>query len=103
MGDGRMPDSISLAADYITLHFNTTSLDDYGSRISELKKYGKPVIANEDDKTGPDGAIALKLSVQNGCGWGYMNNTQNQYMPFLFEGIKDDTAVYNMFRKLTSH
>ena len=56
---------------------------------------------NEDDKTGKEGAMALALSVINGCGWGYMNTSQNQYMPFKFEGVKDDTVVYNLFRKVT--
>lgn len=102
MGDGQMPDSLCKAVDYITIHFNSTSLNDYGARINELKKFGKPVIANEDDKTGAAGARALMLSVLNGSGWGYMNNRQNQYMPFLFEGNKDDTTVYNMYRNVTT-
>ena len=100
MGDGRLNDSLSAAVDFVTIHFNTTSLEDYSARINELKKTGKPLICNEDDKTGKAGAGALILSVVNGCGWGYMNNAQNQYMPFRFEGVNDDTVVYNMFRKV---
>ena len=100
MGDGRLNDSLSAAVDFVTIHFNTTSLEDYSARINELKKTGKPLICNEDDKTGKAGAGALLLSVVKGCGWGYMNNAQNQYMPFRFEGVNDDTVVYNMFRKV---
>lgn len=100
MGDGRLNDSLSAAVDFVTIHFNTTSLENYGDRISDLKKTGKPLICNEDDKTDKAGAAALMLSVIKGCGWGYMNNAQNQYMPFRFEGVNDDTVVYNMFRKV---
>ena len=100
MGDGQMSDSIVKAVDFITVHFNSTPLEMYGERISVLKRSGKPVICNEDDKTGKDGAAALALSVLNGCSWGYMNNKQNQYMPFMFEGVKDDTIVYNFMKKV---
>jgi len=102
MGDGRLFDSLSVAVDFITIHFNTTSLGNYKSRINDLRKTGKPLICNEDDKTGTAGAGALLLSVINGCGWGYMNNAHNQYMPFRFDGVNDDTIVYNMFRKVTT-
>jgi len=98
MGDGRMNDSLATVVDFITIHFNSTPSENYAERIQMLKSHGKPVICNEDDKTGDKGAEALLLSVRNGCGWGYMNNRQNQYMPFTFEGVKDDTTVYNAFR-----
>jgi hypothetical protein len=31
-----------------------------------------------------------------------MNNDQNQYMPFLFEGMKDDSIVYDLMKKVTT-
>ncbi|MBP1674757.1 MAG: hypothetical protein H6Q24_895 [Bacteroidetes bacterium] len=31
-----------------------------------------------------------------------MNNDQNQYMPFMFEGVKDDTLVYDLMKKVTT-
>jgi len=102
MGNGQMADSIVQAADYVTIHFNSTRLENYGERITTLRKSGKPVICNEDDKTGSDGAAALAQSVLNGCSWGYMNNEKNQYMPFMFEGVKDDTVVYNLMKKITT-
>jgi hypothetical protein len=97
LGDGRMNDSLAAAVDFITIHFNSTPLKDYSDRIQMLKSHDKPVICNEDDKTGLEGAEALRLSVSNGCGWGYMNNRQNQYIPFTFEGVMDDTTVYKAF------
>lgn len=102
MGDGQMNDSLVKAVDYITIHFNGTSLEDYATKINLLKKSGKPVICNEDDKTGAAGASALVHSVLNGCGWGYMNSRQNQNIAFTFEGKGDDTAVYNMMKKTTT-
>ncbi len=101
LGDGKMDESICEVADFILIHFNGTSHENIPIRIAELKKWGKPIVCNEDDKTGSDGAKALELSVANGCDWGYMNNDQNQYMPFLFEGFRDDTLVYNAFKKVT--
>lgn len=102
MGDGTLVDSLVMVADYLTVHFNTTSLSDYPEKISRLIKTGKPVVCNEDDKTGRQGAAALTISVENGCGWGYMNNVKNQKMPFSFEGTNDDTAVYNMMKNVTT-
>ena len=102
MGSGQMPDSIVQVADFVTIHFNTTRLEKYGERINALKKSGKPVICNEDDKTGKEGAAALALSVINGCSWGYMHVEKNQTIPFKFEGVKDDTLVYDMMKKVTT-
>lgn len=102
MGNGQMSDSLVKVVDFVTVHFNSTPLEKYGERIGVLKKTGKPVICNEDDKTGEEGAMALLQSVLNGCSWGYMNNDQNQYMPFMFEGVLDDTLVYGLIKKLTA-
>jgi len=99
MGEGQMDESLVKSVDFITIHFNTTSLDNYVRKINKIKEAGKPVLCNEDDKTGQDGASALMLSVLNGCGWGYMNNRQNQYMPLRFEGYIDDTIVYKMMKR----
>lgn len=101
MGNGNMPDSLVRVADYITIHFNNTSLEDFGEKISNMKKAGKPVICNEDDKLGDAGACACMLSVMNGCGWGYMNSKKNQTIPFTFDGIADDPAVYTMMKNVT--
>ncbi|MEO6646922.1 MAG: hypothetical protein ABIN89_11005 [Chitinophagaceae bacterium] len=52
------------------LHFNNTSLKDIPARIKQALIFGKPVICNEDDKTGEIGAEAARLSVMAGAGWG---------------------------------
>ena len=102
MGNGKLEDELISVADFLLIHFNNTSLDDYGERIKALKKYGKPVVCNEDDKLGQAGAMALTFSVLNGCGWGYMNSPKNQNIPFEFDGIEDDQEVYEMFRNVTT-
>jgi len=102
IGDGRLHRSLIEAADFLLIHFNNSTINEYASIIAELKKYGKPVVCNEDDKINNKGAMALKQSVLNGSGWGYMNLKKNQTFPFRFEGVKDDPEVYGMFSKVTT-
>jgi hypothetical protein len=102
MGDGKFPESLAREADFILIHFNHTELDDYESSINELKKYGKPIVCNEDEKTGREAATAQALAVKYGCGWGFMYLRKNQWAPFVFSGYDDDPEVYTMFRKLTT-
>jgi hypothetical protein len=102
MGDARLVDSLAMTADYITIHFNSTSLEDYAQKIKDMKRWGKPVICNEDDKLAAAGASACLLSVINGCGWGFMHSRKNQTIPFGFEGISDDSAVYSMMKNVAS-
>lgn len=102
MGDGRFQESLALAADFILIHFNTTSLEEYEKRIEEVKLYAKPVICNEDDKIHELGANALATSVLNGVGWGFMHMRKNQHIPFEFDGTSDDPHVYNMMKNITT-
>ncbi len=41
LGDGRIPDKVAEAADFLLIHFNDTPLDDIPARIAALKKYRK--------------------------------------------------------------
>ena len=66
------------------------------------KKWGKPIVCNEDDKRGPEAALAARLSVENGASWGLMLNDLNQYFPLEFHGAQDDPVVYGELRRLTS-
>ena len=63
LGDGRCPDKVARAADFLLIHFNDTALDDIPARIAALKKYGKPIVCNEDDKLNDAGARAAELCV----------------------------------------
>ena len=42
LGNGRLPDNVARASDFLLIHFNGTKLDDIPKRIQALKKYGKP-------------------------------------------------------------
>jgi CubicO group peptidase (beta-lactamase class C family) len=102
LGDGRLPDNVARASDFLLIHFNGTRLDDIPRRIQTLRKYGKPIVCNEDDKHGEEAAAAAQLSVRHGASWGFMDNKTNQYFPFQFRGIEDDRTVYGMLKTLTT-
>jgi DNA-binding transcriptional LysR family regulator len=101
MGSAVMDERIATAADFILLHTNTTPLDAYAERIADARRYGKPVVINEDDKVGSDGAEAARRAVEAGAGWGLMQKVVNQYAPFAFRGPDDDVETYRMMARLT--
>jgi hypothetical protein len=96
LGNGRLPDNVCRASDFLLIHFNGTKLDDIPKRIQALKKYGKPIICNEDQKYGEQAAQAAILSVENGASWGFMHEKINQHFPFYFKGADDDLKVYQI-------
>ena len=102
LGDGELPDEAARAGDFLLIHFNNTPLDKIPGRIAALKKHGKPIVCNEDDKLGADGANAAGLCVASGASWGLMLVDRNQHFPFTFEGAADDAVVYAAFRKLAA-
>lgn len=102
MGNGRFHELLAGASDFLLIHFNDTPIDDIPSRIGDVKKYGKPIVCNEDDKYEKEGAASQALSVLNGCSWGYMGMPVNQWIPFEFKGVEDDPEVYRMYRNLTT-
>lgn len=101
-GHGRYPKRLAEAADFILIHFNSTKLADIPDRIRVLKKYGKPIVCNEDDKQGEEAAQAATLCVAEGASWGLMLNRLNQYVPFEFHGAADDPVVYRRLKELSS-
>ncbi len=102
LGHGRIPEPIAQASDSILIHFNGTPLEQIPGRIAALKHHGKPIVCNEDDKTGVRGAEAARLSVANGASWGLMLQRLNQHFPFTFNGAVDDPAIYRTLSELTS-
>jgi hypothetical protein len=102
LGDGRVPLVVAQAADFLLIHFNGTKTDDIPARIQVLKKFGKPVVCNEDVKVGANGAITAKMCVANGVSWGLMAEKVNQHYPFAFRGAADDPVVYAALKALTS-
>lgn len=102
LGNGKLDPEVCAAADFLLIHFNGTPVDQIPARIAALKQYGKPIVCNEDDKTGETAAQAAKTCVENGCSWGLMLNDKNQYVPFEFEGANDDPVVYDTLKQLTT-
>jgi hypothetical protein len=101
MGSAVMDAAIAAQADFILLHTNSTPLDAYAARIADARRHGKPVVINEDDKVGPDGAEAARRAVEAGASWGLMHSRVNQYAPFAFRGPDDDVKTYAMIARLT--
>jgi CubicO group peptidase (beta-lactamase class C family) len=93
LGGGRTDDKVALAADFLLIHFNSTPVEDIPERFAVLAKYGKPIVCNEDDKTGDEAALAAATSVAAGGSWGFIHSKVNQYFPLEFHGAADDPVV----------
>lgn len=102
LGDGRMADALAEAGDFILIHFNGTPVGDIPQRIAALKKYGKPIVVNEDDKLGAEAVRAMEQSVAHDASWGLMLKDLNQYAPFEFHGPADAPDIYAKFKELTT-
>jgi CubicO group peptidase (beta-lactamase class C family) len=100
LGHGRLAPEVCEASDFLLIHYNGVKVEDIPARIEALRKYGKPIICNEDDKQGAEAVRALEASVANGASWGLMLSELNQYFPLEYHGAKDDPAVYEALRRL---
>jgi CubicO group peptidase (beta-lactamase class C family) len=72
------------------------------SRVAALKKFGKPIVCNEDDKVGGQAVAALRATVGSGAGYGLMLKDHNQTYPFQFDGAADDKVFYAALKAVTS-
>lgn len=102
LGNGTIDESVARASDFLLIHFNTTRLDDIPKRIAALLKFEKPIVCNEDEKTGQAGVDAAMLCVHNGASWGLMLEKLNQRFPFAFRGADDDPVVYAAFQQIST-
>jgi hypothetical protein len=102
LGDGASHESVARASDFLLVHFNSTRLEDIPKRIASLQRYEKPIVCNEDQKFGEQGAKAAELCVGNGASWGLMLERLNQHFPFTFQGAADDPVVYAVLKQLAS-
>lgn len=102
LGDSQMAPEVAEAADFITLHGNSSSPQKMAEGTRKCLEYGRPVIFNEDDKLGDEAASACEAVFNAGGSWGYMNSALNQYYPFKW-GIEpgDDQIVYDKMREIT--
>lgn len=102
LGDGAVHENVAQASDFLLVHFNGTRLDEMAHRLRLLKKHGKPIVCNEDEKVGEAGAKAAQLCALNGASWGLMLVESNQRFPFTFQGANDDPVVYAAMKRLAS-
>ena len=101
-GDGRIAEQVARASDFLLIHFNGTSLDAIPGLITALKRFGKPIVCNDNAKVSVQGAKAAELCVANGASWGLMAVEINQHFTFTFNGAADDAIVYAKLKELTS-
>jgi CubicO group peptidase (beta-lactamase class C family) len=99
LGHGRLPDDVARASDFLLIHFNGTPVGEIPDRIARLKKFKKPIVCNEDDKTGRDAAEALTHCIASGASYGLMLQKLNQTSPFEFKGAADDPVFYKALRE----
>ena len=104
LGDGRLPDPVARACDFLLIHFNGTPIDGptLADRVAALRRFGKPIVCNEDDKVGADGARMTRRCVDLGVSWGLMAKEVNQTFPFRFDGAADDPETYATIQNLTT-
>ena len=114
IGNCKFHEKLCEAADFILIHGNGCDPDIYEESVNSFKKYGKPIVFNEDwcfsdDPRGaPDAAQKVTAAFKAGASWGIMNEERNQYYPFTFgignpeEGgnAKEDFIAYETIAKL---
>ncbi len=94
LGHGRVAPEVVAAGDFVLPHFNGTDVAGIPARLAALTASGKPVVCNEDDKSGANAVAALRACVAAGAGYGLMLNDLNQYLPFEWHGPADDPEFY---------
>lgn len=100
-GDGRIHTEVAEAADFLLPHWNGTKVEQIGERAKALKRFGKALVCNEDDKVGAAAVAALEASVGSGVGYGLMLKDLNQAFPFEFKGAEDDVEFYRALKEVT--
>jgi hypothetical protein len=114
IGDCRFHEKLCEAADFILIHGNGCNPDVYEERVNSYKKYGKPIVFNEDwcfsdDRRGiPDAVEKATAAFKAGASWGIMNQERNQHYPFIFgigdpgedDKAKEDFIAYETIAKL---
>jgi CubicO group peptidase (beta-lactamase class C family) len=101
-GDGKVDPQVAHACDFLTPHWNGTKIEQIASRVQTLQHFGKPIVCNEDDKTGDQAVAAMQATVSSGASYGLMLQAHNQTFPFRFDGAADDPLFYAALKSLTS-
>ena len=100
---GQTTSQVAAASDLLLVHFNSVGLSEIPGRVSTLRNNwpGKPVVCNEDARTGSAAASAASASVKAGASYGMMLEAQNQHWSFDFHGRSDDPTAYDRYVALT--
>ncbi|HEX2218672.1 MAG TPA: hypothetical protein VHG35_07685 [Gemmatimonadales bacterium] len=101
--NGHTTSRVAAASDLILVHFNNLALSDIPASVRALRGAypGKPVVCNEDSRTGSAAASAASASVQAGASYGLMVERRNQHYDFDFYGRSDDRTAYDRYVALT--
>lgn len=102
-GDGQLSPKVAAASSVLLVHFNELSVPEIPGRIRDLRRDepGKPIVCNEDSRTGSPAAAVASASVEAGVSYGLMVERKNQHYPFEFNGRRDDPAAYERYSELT--
>ena len=101
--NGHTTSRVARASDLILVHFNKLSLSDIPARVRALRDAypTKPILCNEDSRTGSAAASAASATVKAGASYGLMVERRNQHYDFDFNGRSDDPAAYDRYVSLT--
>jgi hypothetical protein len=101
--NGQTTPQVAAASDVILVHFNAVPISDIPAKTKALLTAhpGKPIVCNEDSRTGSAAATAASKSVQAGASYGLMVERKNQYYSFEFHGRSDDPTAYDRYVALT--
>jgi hypothetical protein len=66
-GGGELDREVARASDFLLIHFNNTPIRDMPACIVALRSWNKPIVCNEDAKTGREGTEAAAVCVKNGA------------------------------------
>lgn len=102
VGDGHAAREVAEAADFLLVHWNGTRIADIAERVDALRTFGKPIVCNEDNRTGQEAVKAMKAAVADGAGYGLMLEAHNQRFPFHFDGREEDPLFYDALKSLTT-
>lgn len=101
--NGHTTSRVARASDLILVHFNNLSLSEIPGRVRALRDAypTKPILCNEDSRTGSAAASAASATVKAGASYGLMVERRNQHYAFDFNGRSDDPAAYDRYASLT--
>jgi hypothetical protein len=101
--NGRTSTKVANASDLILVHFNQQSPAAMADSVRVMRAAypGKPIVCNEDAKTGATAAAATSSNVKAGASYGLTLERQNQDYPFTFNGRADDPVAYDRLAALT--